>query len=55
MDRSETLAYNHLVFRGFSSPVYEPDGNVPPDFLLDGRIAVEVAGSTRMNALRPRR
>ena len=21
---------------------YEPDGNIPPDFLLDNRIAVEV-------------
>lgn len=42
MDRSETLARDHLVFRGYANPVYEPDGNVPPDFLLDGRIAVEV-------------
>jgi hypothetical protein len=42
MDRTETIAYNHLVFRGFPTPVYEPDGNVPPDFLLEGRIAVEV-------------
>lgn len=42
MDRSETLARDHLLFRGFSNPKYEPDGNVPPDFLLDGRIAVEV-------------
>ncbi|MGH7665187.1 MAG: hypothetical protein ACRENI_13000 [Gemmatimonadaceae bacterium] len=42
MDPSETVAYRHLVFRGFASVVYEPDGNTPPDFLLDGRIAVEV-------------
>jgi hypothetical protein len=42
VDRSETLARDHLVFRGYPNPVYEADGNVPPDFLLDGRIAVEV-------------
>lgn len=42
MDQSEILARDHLIFRGFANPVYEPDGNVPPDFLLDGRIAVEV-------------
>jgi hypothetical protein len=29
-------------FRGFRDMVYEPDGNVPPDFLVDGKIAIEV-------------
>ncbi len=42
MDRSETLARDYLMFRGFQSIVYEPDGNVPPDFIIDGRIAMEV-------------
>jgi hypothetical protein len=42
MDATELLVHNHLVFRGYSDIVYEPDGNVPPDFLVDGRIAVEV-------------
>ncbi len=42
MDSTETIARAHLVFRGHADPVYEPDGNVPPDFLVDGRIAVEV-------------
>ena len=42
MDRAETIARDHLICRGFPNPVYEPDGNVPPDFLLEGRIAVEV-------------
>ena len=27
---------------GFSSVVYEPDGNIPPDFVINGEIAVEV-------------
>ena len=27
---------------GFQSVVYEPDGNTPPDFLADGRVAIEV-------------
>jgi len=42
VDRSETLARNHLVYRGYEHSIYEPDGNVPPDFVLEGRIAVEV-------------
>src|SRR5207249_2318292 len=27
--------------RGYTDVRYEPDGNVPPDFLVNGRIAVE--------------
>lgn len=42
MDQSERIARDHLKSRGLQSIVYEPDGNVPPDFLVDGRIAVEV-------------
>ena len=42
MDRTESLARDHLVFRGYQNPEYEPDGNVPPDFSIDRRIAVEV-------------
>ncbi len=42
MDRSEKAAYEHLLFRGHHDVVYEPDGNITPDFLVDGRIAVEV-------------
>ena len=41
MDRTEGLVLDHLRARGFSDVVHEPDGNVPPDFLVDGRIAVE--------------
>ncbi len=42
MDDTERSALAFLEFEGFVNVVYEPDGNVPPDFLLDGRIAVEV-------------
>lgn len=42
MDDSESLVDRYLRFRGFNTVIYEPDGNVPPDFLADHRIAVEV-------------
>jgi hypothetical protein len=42
MDPSEEIAKEHLLFRSFSEIVYEPDGNIPPDFLVEGRIACEV-------------
>jgi hypothetical protein len=41
MDESEKLVYEYLVHLGFDSIVYEPDGNLPPDFLVSGTIAVE--------------
>jgi hypothetical protein len=42
MDKSENLAESYLQTCGFTSVVYEPDGNIPPDFLCDGQVAVEV-------------
>lgn len=42
MDSTEKHVNEHLAHRGFSNIAYEPDGNVPPDFLIDGKIAVEV-------------
>lgn len=42
MDATEKHVEDHLKHRGYVDIVYEPDGNVPPDFLIDGRIAVEV-------------
>lgn len=42
MDSSETLVESYLKNIGFNDVRYEPDGNVPPDFLADGRVAVEV-------------
>lgn len=42
MDSSETLVDAHLRHRGFLDIVSEPDGNIPPDFLVNGNIAIEV-------------
>ena len=42
MDDSEKLVERFLIHRGHTNIVYEPDGNVPPDFLVDGKIAIEV-------------
>lgn len=42
MDAQEQIAEKLLKRMGFESVIYEPDGNVPPDFLADGRVAVEV-------------
>jgi hypothetical protein len=42
MDPTEAHVREHLAFRGYTDIVYEPDGRVPPDFRVDGKIAVEV-------------
>ena len=42
MDASERLAQLYLESLKIGRVDYEPDGNIPPDFLVDGRIAVEV-------------
>jgi hypothetical protein len=42
MDDSEKLAERYLRHLGVGAVVFEPDGNVTPDFSLDGRIGVEV-------------
>lgn len=42
MDDTEALAEKYLLQLGLGTPVYEPDGNVPPDLLVGGHIAVEV-------------
>ena len=41
MDPTEKHVYAHLVHRGYSDIVYEPDGNIAPDFLLNESVAVE--------------
>ncbi len=50
MDGTEALARRHLQHRRLGEIVYEPDGNVPPDFVVDRRIAVEVR---RLDQLEP--
>lgn len=42
MNRSEELAATYLDSLGLGSVIHEPDGGIPPDFVVDGRIAVEV-------------
>ncbi|WP_239797687.1 hypothetical protein [Candidatus Nitrotoga arctica] len=42
MDASEKLVQDHLHHRDYVDVVYEPDGNVAPDFLVNGAIAIEV-------------
>jgi hypothetical protein len=41
MDDTERLVEAYLRHLGYTDIVYEPDGNVPPDFLVGARIAVE--------------
>lgn len=42
MNFDEKIARKHLEHIGFNDIVREPDGNVPPDYLLNNTIAVEV-------------
>lgn len=42
MKREEELVAAYLAHCGCSDIVYEPDGNIPPDFLVNGHVAVEV-------------
>lgn len=42
MDSSEQLAERYLKSLGLGKVVFEPDGNIPPDFSVAGKIGVEV-------------
>ncbi len=42
MNREESVVRQYLEHVGFQDIKYEPDGNIPPDFLVGGRVAVEV-------------
>jgi hypothetical protein len=42
MDAAEKRVAQFLAHLGYTKIVHEPDGKVPPDFLVDDRIAVEV-------------
>jgi hypothetical protein len=42
MNSEEKIAYDYLQSEGYKLINYEPNGNVPPDFLIDGNIAIEV-------------
>ena len=40
--REEQLIIDCLQVQGFNNILYEPDGNAPPDILLNDKIAIEV-------------
>jgi hypothetical protein len=42
MKREEKIANDYFISEGFNKIQHEPDGNIPPDFLLNDSIAVEV-------------
>lgn len=42
MDATEKIVADYLAHLGYTNVVYEPDGNIPPDFLVNGNIAIEV-------------
>jgi len=42
MKLEEKIAKKYLATLSHDIPIFEPDGKVPPDFLLSGSIAVEV-------------
>lgn len=42
IELGESVAIEYFQSRGYSNIIHEPDGNVPPDLLIDNNIAVEV-------------
>ena len=42
MNPDEQIAFNYLLSVGHDDIIYEPDGNIPPDFSLGSQIGVEV-------------
>jgi hypothetical protein len=50
----EQVAIEYFQSKGYSDIIHEPDGNVPPDLVIDGFIAIEVRRLNqfkRMNGL----
>ncbi len=42
MNREEKITENYLKSLDYRDVVFEPDGNISPDFSIDDRIAAEV-------------
>ncbi len=42
MNKEESIVKQHLESLGFTDIIHEPGGNIPPDFLIDNKVAVEV-------------
>lgn len=54
MKADERVAEAYLKHRGFAHVVFEPEGkSKPPDFLVDGKIAVEVRRLNQHEAITP--
>jgi hypothetical protein len=49
MDLVEKIVNRLLSDMGFKSIEFEPNGNIPPDFVIDGKIAVEVRRLTQIH------
>lgn len=49
MDSAEEVVNRVLSNMGFGSIAFEPDGKIPPDFVIEGRIAVEVRRLTQIH------
>lgn len=49
MDSAEEVVNRLLSNMGFGNIAFEPDGNIPPDFVINGRIAVEVRRLTQIH------
>jgi hypothetical protein len=41
MDREENITLKYLESKGYKNITYEPDGNIPPDFAIGSRLAIE--------------
>jgi len=41
MNFDESVVFNYLTNEFFENIMFEPDGNIPPDFLIDNAIAIE--------------
>lgn len=41
-NREEKLVIDNLSYQGYENILFEPDGNIPPDILVDNKIAIEV-------------
>jgi hypothetical protein len=42
MDNSEKVVFEYLKSIGYEKPNFEPDGNIPPDLIVNSNIAIEV-------------
>jgi len=42
LNREEKIARDYLTSCGHKNIIYEPDGNIPPDFSIEGAVGVEV-------------